>query len=353
MMGSSSTSDRRAALLRQAVDRPPSVVPNLADWPTWSFMARLERAVPLLYQLVDRSPTDLVDGQREELRQLFGVVMCRCVELEHHALRVSQLLGRAGVRNVLLKGLATSHLDYADPNLREFGDVDILVSPDDLARAIATVEADGWVQGYSLHPGHLPFTHAVTFVRGGIELDLHQRVAHRALGRLLPTDELIERARPFEIAGTEVLALDELDRFVHSAVHSVASGQAAQRVSSLADVLLVATNRSELAPSIIDRADAHGVRRLVERGVREAFDLAQLTIPSQWGVAMERQIRRRVLLVDHAYGVGYRRPVSEELAHMQQLDGWSDRVRYVRGFFVGDRSLSARLQYVWAKLRGR
>lgn len=333
---------------------PPLVAPTAADWSGWSFAARTERVVPLLYRMIDHTPTDLDDGQRAEIRQLMGAVMCRCVQLEHHAVQVTRALLDTEIRTVLLKGLATAHLDYPDPNLREFSDIDILVSPADLDRAMAVVERAGWVQGYELHEGHRPFTHAVTFVRDGMELDLHQRVAHRALGRLIPTEQLVSRARAFELAGAEVFALDDVDRLIHSAVHAVASGPAAERLSSLADVLLGAAEQSSLAASILDRADANGVRPLVERGIRRSFQVARLAMPEAWGTAMSQPGRRRVALVDHAYLAGYRRPVLEELAHMQQLPLWRERAAYIIGFLAGRRagaSLPARLRYVWRKLR--
>ena len=103
-----------------------------------------------------------------------------------------------------------------------------------------------------------------------MELDLHQRIAHRALGRLLPTSELVARAVPFEVAGAELLALDDVDRFIHSAVHAVASGRAGQRLSGLADVLVLAEQRPDLAEAVLERAEERRVRSLVELGIRDA-----------------------------------------------------------------------------------
>lgn len=346
--------DRRATLLRQALDQAGRSVPTHDDWGSWLFLAQWERVVPLLYRLVDTTPTDLDDDQRTDARQRLGVAMCRCVQLEHHLLAVTETLRSAGIRSVVLKGGATAHLDYPDPSLREFSDIDLLIDPVDLSGARGAVEAAGWTQGYSLPSGHDRFTHAVTFVRDGMELDLHQRIAHRALGRLLPTEELMAEAVPFRVAGTTLLALDPVDRLIHSTVHAVASGRAQQRLSTLADILIVTERHPDLAPEVLERAERRGVRSLVERGICDAYDVARLPISDDWRRAMARPTKRRDRLVDRAYLDVRRRPVLEELAHLRHLGGVRDPLRYVAGFFVDEsRGLPDRLRYVWSKVRNR
>lgn len=330
------------------------MVPTQDDWPLWLWDARTDRVLPLLYQLVDATPTDLDDDQRTDIRQHFGSAMCRCVQLEHHLVATAGLLAANGVRCIALKGGATAHLDYPDPSWREFSDIDLLIDPADLAKATGLVEAAGWAQGYALPAGHQRFTHAVTFVQDGMELDLHQRIAHRALGRLLPTGDLVARAVTFEVAGADLLALDDVDRLIHSTVHAVASGRSGQRLSGLADVLLVAEQRPDLAEAVLERAEERRVRSLVERGVRDAYATAQLDINGDWVAAMARPIRRRDRLVDRAYLDTRRRPVLEEIAHLRLLGGWRDRTRYVAGFFASEQEgLAERVRYVWSKVRGR
>lgn len=296
--------------------------------------------------------TDLDEDLRKEVRQLFGAVMCRCVELEHHTIWVSDLFRDHGIRCAVLKGGATAHLDYPDPSWREFSDIDILINPLDREKATALIETAGWVQGYPLPAGHTQFTHAITFVKDGMELDLHQRIAHRALGRLLPTTDLLARAVPFRIAGAELFALEQVDRFVHAAVHAVASGPRAQRLSGLADILVMAEANAHLAEGALERAEQQRVRSLVERGLRDAYATADLDVHDAWASAMARPITRRDSLVDRAYLRPGRQPAWEEIAHLRQLPNWTDRVRYVCGFFVHEQhGPAARARYAWSKVR--
>jgi hypothetical protein len=347
------------------VGAPGPVIPESATWSPWVSLARLEHVATLLYHLVDTVPTDLTEYQREEIRLRQQAVLSRCVQLEHELLDVAGMLAEHGIRAAVLKGVATARVDYQDPSWRQFVDVDVLIDPLDRIEATSVLQRAGWSQGYALPKGHELYTHAMTLVRERserVELDLHQHIGHRALGVLVPTRELLDRAVTFEIAGVELRALDEIDRLIHSAIHMVASRGPNRRLSSVADVLLAAERRPHLAREVLARAERWRVRSLVERAVLDAYELAQLQVRTEWEEAMLRPVRRRDRLVDRAYLSPVRRPVTEELAYLRLLPGWGDRWRYVCGYLATDddyaqqhgrRSVGAQIGYVARKLRSR
>jgi hypothetical protein len=352
--------DQRAALLRVLVGRAGPVIPDAATWGKWESVARSERVVPLLYEVVDTVPTNLSDEQRQEVQTLQRDVLSKCVHLEHQLLVVASLFAEHGIRSAVLKGAATAHLDYRDPSCREFSDIDLLIDPADRVEATALLQREGWTQGYALPKGHEPYTHAVTLVRDRAELDLHQRIGHRALGVLVPTSELLDRAVTFDIAGTELRALNEIDRLIHSAIHMVSSRGLTRHLSSVADVLLAAERRPHLAAEVLARAERWRVRSLVERGLRDAYGAAQLDLRPEWAEAMLRPVRNRDRLVDRAYLSPVRRPVTEELAYLRLLPRWQDRWWYTRGYFATDpeyasqhgrSGVRAQARYLLSKLR--
>jgi hypothetical protein len=354
--------DRRAALLRVVVNCAGPVAPDSATWAEWTFLATFERGAPLLYQLVDSVATDLTAEQRQEANVLQGSALLRCVQLEHHLVSVAALLAEHGIRSVVLKGGATAHLDYPDPSWREVSDIDLLVDPADRIRATELLGREAWVQGYALPKGHDRFTHAITFVKERMELDLHQRVARRALGVRVPTKELLDHAVPFEIAGSALWALDDVDRLIHSALHTVTAGRDNRHLSSVADVLLAAERSPHLADDVLARSERWRVRPLVEQGIRLGYETARLDVNPEWVEAMGRPTRRRDRLVEWAYLAEDRRPVTEELAYVRLLEGWRDRWRYLRGYFAtppdyaaqhGRSGIRAQARYLLAKLRSR
>ena len=208
------------------------------------------------------------------------------VQLEHDLLSVASLLAGADVAFAVLKGTATAHLDHADPGDRQFGDLDLLVDPRDLVRALAVLEAAGWEQAYRLPKHHHEFTHAVTLGSGSrTELDVHQRIAHRALGRLVPTEELLARRERFAIVGRPLWALSAPDRLVHAAIHAVSSRDDYRRLSSTLDVLVLARAQAGSAEEVLRHADRWRVRSLVLLALRQAHDAARVDLPEAWAQA--------------------------------------------------------------------
>jgi hypothetical protein len=334
--------DAAAKLLRVALGRPETEVPDSTvgpdceDWEAWLWLARVQRVVPLLYRLVDTIATNLTDAQREDIRQVQGATLSRCVQLEHHLVAVSGLLAEHGVRSAVLKGGATAHLDYPDPAWREVSDIDLLVDPEQRSTAVALLAAEGWVQGYALPAHHEQFTHAVTLVLDGMELDLHQRIARRALGLRVPAQDLLDSAVPFDIAGVQIRALDDVDRTIHAALHMTAARGLDRSLSSIADVLLTTDRRPHLSATVLARAEKWRVRPLVETAVRDAYAAAQLDLPPAWTEAVRRPIRRRDRLVEQAYLRDVRSPILMELAYLRLMKGWRRRWDYLRGYFTTD-----------------
>jgi hypothetical protein len=338
------------------------VDPTAADWPRWVELATSERVLPQLYEVALTAP-DLTDDARAEATTIQLDVASTMVRLEHSLLEVADILDGGSVPHAVLKGMATAHLDHPDPSRRQFGDIDLLVAPGDLPHARALLEAEGWSQAYRLPRHHEVFTHAITFSAGGLaELDLHQHVAHRALGLMVPTHELLADRAPFVIAGRTVWALCRPDRLIHGAIHAAVSRGAYQRLSSATDVLRLVELTADEAGPIVDRAERWGVRSIVEQAVRTAHATADVPIPAPWQQAMEAPRRRRSRLVDAAYLSPARRPVLEELAYLRLLPGWGARWRYLSGYFViedraaGDRQrvgLRERARYLWSRLTQR
>ena len=96
-------------------------------------------------------------------RALFGHLL----EVQDEALSV---LDAAGIRAVILKGAAAGAL-YPDPALRSYGDIDLMVLPDDMTRARKVLLGVGYLgeddEGLS--------DHHIGLERDGVHLELHWR----------------------------------------------------------------------------------------------------------------------------------------------------------------------------------
>ena len=86
--------------------------------------------------------------------------------------RLFALLESQAIRSCPLKGIDLMFEVYPDPALRPTGDWDLLIHPDDCARAGEVLRAAGWVQPYATgHDHHFP-----AFRKDGVTLEVHFRL---------------------------------------------------------------------------------------------------------------------------------------------------------------------------------
>lgn len=305
------------------------MLPDETTWRWWIRHAQLNRVVPLLALLASRHDVR-IHGVESEVRTLLVQSASWSVRLEHRLIHVADVLRRVGVDPIVLKGLATAHLDYADPVLRETGDIDILVSPGRQDEVLNALFADGWRLGYEIAGEHRRLYHAHTLERDGIELDVHQHIAHRALGLLLDTRRLMEDATPLRIGGSTLSALCDEDRLIHAAVHFHTSRGQTRRLSSAADVLVLTAKLRGRAIDVRNRADSFRIGTVFEMALRSAHLVARLPLPSEWELDPDGDPPPRDRLVELAYGGQTPRPIREELAYLRML-GMRDGARYVKG----------------------
>jgi len=140
-------------------------------------------------------------------------------------------LAEGGVESRVLKGLATSRLDYPRPELRDTGDVDLLVWPDQLDHAIDLLHAIGCVN-------HSPDHEDLDLGKG--RTLLHPRRAqidlHTRLNIYKRQDVGILMANPEPIPNSIGLAMPVELRLIHAISHLVYTPPGGRRLSGLADV---------------------------------------------------------------------------------------------------------------------
>ncbi len=197
----------------------------------------------------------------------------RNVCMMHVLERVAARFNQAGVRLMVLKGAALNLTLYARPDERPMSDLDLLVRPADVDRAVAVVEALGAVRGEPLvRDGFFPRFHYETEYKLGevlpVRIDLHVR-PFRPLrySRLVPADAFWERADPVRIGRATVWVPSPEEMLIHLAVHSAVHGN--PRQVWLADIKRWAdAHQSGLDwDRFLDAARAWGLTLPVEKGI--------------------------------------------------------------------------------------
>lgn len=346
--------ERRIMLLAAAVaplrEAAAPEIRNLAievDWPRLTAVLRLRGLLPSLGpRIVELAAGRASNAFSLAVDQTVSAVRRQSLLLQLVTQRAIEALAEAGVRSRALKGPLLGEAVYGDPGRRVSNDIDLLVAPNELGRAVAVIRDMGYTHPSDyIGPDGLPQLHfALVHEHAKLPpIELHWRIhwyeQRFAVERLLapslesqpswrprPADELAALLQFYardgfmdlrmatdvsawwDTFGSEVPreALDEVIRAYHelSSVIPVAAKVAEATVGVPGTALLTHTRRLNLRQRIAVRlANPHPEARdaqiyaemslidglLTPRGGMQAFVRRQLLMPSEVLEAHDRQ----------------------------------------------------------------
>ncbi len=291
------TDDLQSVVLRFGLHDSPPAVP--VENGSWVELLAWAKAHNLVGQLWHAAPTvaQLSAAQQVALDDAYEHVALPALAIEASALELHRLLGDAGIEWRALKGFATSHLLYADPAQRSSRDIDVLVRPDDLQRALDALApvtaAPAEVQAGPVRSAMLK-ERQITDVRG-VSIDVHQAIEGCLVNSRLPTEPLFAEPQVFTVRKVQLKACSAGAMFVHSVLHSTSG---AAQLSTLPDLGRLAR--------LVDPDDDVVAALLAGRSQRDLFvwslELAatRIPIPDGWRgfVAEHQPSRSRWWLLD-------------------------------------------------------
>jgi hypothetical protein len=256
-----------------SLDFPPQPL-EASEWTLLIQAVRYHRLAGLLAAAVHDGDLSATQEQREEALGTHATAMRLCLELEADLLQTAELFARCGVQHRVLKGPAFAHLDYPDPAMRSFADIDLLVRSDHFDLAVEALTTAGFERKFAeVRSGFdRRFGKGASF-RGptGHELDLHRTFVMGPFGLALNLDDLWASSEQFQIAGRSFDTLDADQRFLHACYHA-AIGRARPRLSPLRD--LVGMLQRKQRGVDVDRALALSERWQSSAVVARAVELA-------------------------------------------------------------------------------
>lgn len=232
---------------RQAPEVDPAGVDELIA------AAEAERLLGPLLDAANAGEIEMPERSLERLDDRHAAAMAWCVLIEARLLEVRSWFDAAGgVEHRVVKGAAVAHLDEADPTIRSFADLDLLVAAEHLDRAVAVLEQRGAVRPW---PQRRPefdrrFAKSVTLTcSDGIEIDVHRALCDGVHGVRISLDDLFERTDDFDLGGERVPSLTAPHRMLHAAYHAVL-GSPTPRLMSLRDLARYMA-RDDLSPEVV------------------------------------------------------------------------------------------------------
>jgi putative nucleotidyltransferase-like protein len=245
---------------------------------------------------------------------------------------VLQALARRGLRPIVFKGAALSHLVYDSAALRPHSDTDLLVRRSDVEVVRRVLTA----RGYSEPPmtaGELVFCQ-FQMVRTddlGIQhvFDVHWKISTQTLfADVLTFDELDAEAVPIEPLGADARGAGWVHALLLACIHPVMHHRNVERLIWLYDIHLLA---NRLPTDDIDRfttlAIGKRVAGICARQLRRASERFHTRLAPDLVRALSAESDRERSAVYLRSG---RRWHHEMMSNVRHLERWRDRARLMR-----------------------
>ena len=313
------------------------------SWPNVLSSLQGRRITGFAVAALESERLELSDEQAAELLEAHRRAMLGPLVVERGLLELAPILDRAGVDFIVLKGPALAHTMYPDPSWRFFGDLDLLVRPQQWREASTLLETVGFRRSL---PDPRP--HFVERFGGasahrnssGLEVDLHRTIVLGPFGLWVETERLFQMTTDFRLGGRSFWRLDDTSLLLHACIHA-SLGSAPPLTIPVRDVAQVA----HFAQVDWDAVAERSARWKLGCVVRHALEYTSKTLevpfppgtrPIKAGSSSRSE--RRAL---QAYVGDRRTRGGTALSTLSAIEGIRAKAAYVFGLLFPDRAFLA------------
>jgi hypothetical protein len=203
----------------------PKALAQGLQWDEVFKQAAYHRVLPAVYSALQ--------GRTEVPASIQSALRARYLRHCHRAMRFSAELAAIlrhleakGIPVIAQKGPALAHLLYGDSAMREFGDLDLLVKPEDVSRAVGVLRELGYEKNLQLSPrqerAYLRSGYEYVFGRGAERnlIELQWNLLPRFYAVDMNIDELFTRSQEHEFDGCRPRMLGLEDQLIFLCVHA-------------------------------------------------------------------------------------------------------------------------------------
>jgi hypothetical protein len=260
----------------------------IASEPDWTAVVATALEHGLAGLLCRRMLTDAPDLLSEDIheaaRRLLEEASARYASGVAQLLALLTDLATAGVVAVPFKGPALAQAAYAEPALRGFRDLDILINETDLQAALTVLRQRGYRSQHSglrqrhLHAYYRYNGQDVLFADSLLPVEPHWQFGQSTLAARMDFGAMIRRRVPMVITRQAISALSPEDALVAATFHGMKEEwTSAKGIVDVAELLAAFPNLDW--DVLLHRAGQAGVRRIVLLGTNLARILLGAHVP--------------------------------------------------------------------------
>jgi Uncharacterised nucleotidyltransferase len=254
------------------------------EWNRLIEVGRAHGVLPLLDRaLRDRAVNAMPAGVREDLRVSCEIIRFHGLVFLRELLSVLRVLDAAGINAVPWKGPALGAYLYGDVGLRQFGDVDLVVRPNECLAARRALMDRGYrimrPMPDLLYAGYARIHCAFIFsLDGQLQIDLTWRMAPSYWCMPELGLDAWERLETITLAGTRVRSLSPTDLLCLLCIHGCKHGWGSLKwIVDVAELLRVHPG-DELGDAFRE-ARRIGAERMIALGLVLAHELLEAKVP--------------------------------------------------------------------------
>ncbi len=291
-----------------------SLLTEAIHWDRLFTLSDRHGVTPLLHQAL-AGISDAVPSERLRfLEQSYQLNLRKALLLSNELIRILDQLSKLGIEAIPYKGVALAELIYGDIALRQSGDIDLLIRPQDFSRARQAVRDLGFTPSKGLLDEHQD-----AYLKSGNEcafdgtagpnlLEVQWAIQPRFYAIDFDMGGLFHRAVPVTVAGYSAKTLPNEDLFLVLCAH--AAKHVWQRLIWLCDLARIMALPSLDWKRIQADAQALGISRILSVSMIAAQKLLGAAIPADvLDVAFEDRVAalveevRRQLFSEELYNV--------------------------------------------------
>jgi hypothetical protein len=219
---------------------------------------------------------------RDNLRTWRRAQTLFTMNLTAEMFRLFERFAAVDVAALVIKGPVLSTRCYADPGLRQYGDLDLVVRGKDILRATELMLSLGYEASVSLAaiqakkiPGEYVFRQSTT----KLLVEFHTEGTFRYHPRPLPVEKLFARHVRVKIDSHEVPALSPEDELILICIHGAKHFW--EQLSYVADVAAFLSRQELDWKRVASAADEVSAERMLRVGLRLAADLLGASLPEK------------------------------------------------------------------------
>lgn len=293
---------RECVSLRRGAEQLTKFFPGV-DWPRLLLLAEEHGVLEQLAACLNSDGAALAPAEiKQSLLELRRAQNFLTLRLTAELFRLLELFATQGISALVIKGPVLATQAYADPSVRTYGDLDMLVRQRDIRPATELMIASGYQAAVSLSAidaGKIPGQYLFSKPESKLLVELHNDLTLRYFPSPLPLEDLYARQIRVSIDAHEVPAPCAEDELVLICVHGAKHFW--ERLSWIADVAGLVSRQ----PRIDWERAALSARtvqseHLLHTGLRLAIDVLHAELPEAVssrvrGDAVAAELAARVL----------------------------------------------------------